>query len=268
MSRHPRELLSHADPAHWVESQLNALGHLPGDASETVWGRYLMEDARRKAVYWRGTMEKLLSECVRHPEFEKAYGGSIAATINSLGRFIHALGNSWDDSAANAIIDFPRAKNVSGFDEYKEIRTRCRKAMKKAAAVFECTSAELMSDMEAVRPAVADLLRLVLDFDEAYGLAKRKRGIVDFSDLEHMTARLMTDRETGGPTALALATASRFREIMVDEYQTAAACRDHFQRRLKKRPEYFHGRRRQTVDLPLPAGRSLHIFDKVQELQG
>ena len=29
-------------------------------------------------------------------EFEKAYGGSITATINSLDRFIRALVNSWD----------------------------------------------------------------------------------------------------------------------------------------------------------------------------
>ena len=58
--------------------------------------------------------------------------------------------------------------------------------------------------MAAVRPAVTALLELILQFDGAYAAAKRKRGLVDFSDLEHLTARLLTNSETLAPTALAV----------------------------------------------------------------
>jgi ATP-dependent helicase/nuclease subunit A len=221
------KLLSHADPSRWVAEQLEILGtNSARDVSETVWGRYLMDEALRKSTYWRGVMQELFSGCERYPEFQKAYGGSLAATIDSLDCFIQALHNSWDDARSFAAINFFRPKNVPGFEELKEIRTRCREAMKKVASVFECTSEELLADMETVKPVVTELLHMVLDFDDAYGRAKKKRGIVDFSDLEHMTARLVADSETGTPTALAGAVSNRFKEIMVDEYQDCSGVQE------------------------------------------
>jgi ATP-dependent helicase/nuclease subunit A len=96
-----------------------------------------------------------------------------------------------------ARVPFPRPKNVRGFEELKEQRQRCKKALVKLADVFECSSTDLLEDMAAVRPAVSELLTLVLDFDRMYAEAKRKRGIADYSDLEHLTARMLTDFETG-----------------------------------------------------------------------
>jgi ATP-dependent helicase/nuclease subunit A len=221
------KLLSHADPSRWVAGQLDVLEeNAPRDASDTIWGRYLMEDTKRKAVYWRGVMEKLLSECSLYPDFEKAYGGSIAATVDGLNCFVQALDCGWDAARDCSAIDFQRPKNVKGCEELKEIRTKCREAMKKVTAVFECASAELLADMDAVRPVVTELLRLVLDFDALYSAAKRKRAIVDFSDLEHMTARLVTDGETGRPTALAETISERFTEIMIDEYQDCSGVQE------------------------------------------
>ncbi|SHH95285.1 DNA helicase/exodeoxyribonuclease V, subunit A [Sporobacter termitidis DSM 10068] len=214
------KLQSHAAPQKWAEEQLEALdtGALR-DASETVWGRFLMDDARKKALYWRGVMRRLRSETTAHPDFEKAYGDSIGATLDGLELFASALSRTWDEARGCANVDFPRAKNVKGYEDLKEIRTKCRDALKKLAAVFECASEGLLEDMAAVRPAVTELLKLVLEFDKAYAEAKKKRGLVDFSDLEHLAARVLTDFETGAPTETALAVSRRYREIMVDEYQ-------------------------------------------------
>lgn len=221
------KLLSHADPEAWVNSQIEMLeGRHLSDASETIWGRYLMVEARRKAAYWRDALSKLLSELCVYPEFQKAYGDSVAATLDGIERFIQALGISWDEARVHAAIDFPRPKNVKGYEDLKEIRAKCREAMKKLAIVFECPSEELLSDMNTVRPAVTELLRLVIEFDGAYSREKRKRAIVDFSDLEHMTVQLVTDRKAGRPTALAEAIAARFKEIMVDEYQDCSAVQE------------------------------------------
>jgi ATP-dependent helicase/nuclease subunit A len=221
------KLQSHADPVKWVTAQLEMLqNNTACDLSETVWGRYLMDDARRKALHWRSVMQGLLSECALYPDFEKAYAPSVAATIDSLSCFIQALERTWDDARACAAVDFPRPKNAAGCEELKGRRTKCREAMKKTAAIFECASDELLADMETVRPVVTELLRLVLDFDEAYSLKKRKRGLADFSDLEHMTARLLTDGQTGAPSVLAESVADRYREIMVDEYQDCSGVQE------------------------------------------
>ncbi len=221
------KLLSHADPALWVTEQLEMLEmNQLQDVSETIWGRYLMEDAQRKASYWYNALRNLTAECTALPDFQKAYGDSLAVTTDGLACFLSALSKGWNAARMHSAIEFPRPKNIKGYEELKEIRTKCRDAMKKTAVLFECQSKELLADMAAVRPAVSALLRLVLDFDDAYARAKKKRGIVDFSDLEHMTARLVTDAETGKPSALAEAVSGRYKEIMVDEYQDCSGVQE------------------------------------------
>ena len=71
----------------------------------------------------------------------------------------------------------------------------------------------------------AALLALTLDFGAAYAAEKRRRSLVDFSDLEHMTAQLLTD-DDGAPTELARQLSGRYTEIMVDEYQDVSEVQD------------------------------------------
>ena len=61
------------------------------------------------------------------------------------------------------------------------------------------------------------LFALVRDFEEAYAAEKRRRGVLDFSDLEHRTVELLVGPD--GPTELAGQLSGRYAEIMVDEYQ-------------------------------------------------
>jgi ATP-dependent helicase/nuclease subunit A len=214
------KLQSHPYPEQWADEQIKQLDlSTVADVSETVWGRYVMEEASRAAKYWNAAIRKLLEVSETYSDFKKAYGPSMEATADSIEAFIKALDISWDEARKCSVIDFPRAKNIKGYEEFKEIRTRCRDAMKKAASAFDCASSEHIEDMEAMRPAVSELLRLVLDFDAAYAKEKKRRGIVDFSDQEHLAVRLLIDEETGGPTELARELSGRFKEIMVDEYQ-------------------------------------------------
>ncbi len=69
------------------------------------------------------------------------------------------------------------------------------------------------------------LLALTLDFGAAYAAEKRRRSLVDFSDLEHMAAQLLTD-DDGAPTELARQLSGRYTEIMVDEYQDVSEVQD------------------------------------------
>jgi ATP-dependent helicase/nuclease subunit A len=218
-------LLSHADPEGWVRAQCRAM-ELTSlcDAGETMWGRYLMEDARRKAVYWRGALSRLLDEAVSCPEFMKAYGDSLNETLCGLDGLIAALAGSWDAARALAAVPFPKAKSVKGYEDLKETRNKCKDALKKLSAVFESASKDLLEDMSAVGPAVTALLELVLEFDGAYAAAKRRRGIVDFSDQEHLAVRLLT--VNSGITDIARTVSGRFREILIDEYQDCSAVQE------------------------------------------
>ncbi|UOO36815.1 helicase-exonuclease AddAB subunit AddA [Oscillospiraceae bacterium CM] len=222
-----RALMSHPNPGKWVKDQLQVLALMAGqDASETVWGRFLMDDARKKAVYWHGVMESLSADIALYEDLYAAYGASVEQTVLSLEAFLAALDISWDAARAASAIDFPRAKSVKGYEAIKDIRARCRDAMKKAALVFEYTSDELVADMVSVRPVITSLLERVLQFDDVFTALKRRAGVVDFTDLEHLAVRLLTDQETGNPNVLARAVSDRYREIFIDEYQDVSAIQE------------------------------------------
>jgi len=221
------KLQSDPNPKEWIEEQKQKLklNHV-SDIAETVWGAYIMKKARSLAVFWCEQMKKFKAEITDFPEFESAYGKSIGTTAISISEFIKALEKGWDEAKRFCSIDFPRPKGVSGYDELKGIRTQCKDAMKKLATFFECSSAEHIEDMLAVAPQMTALLDMIIDFDDKYSLEKRRRGLVDFSDLEHLTLTILLDPKTGEQTDLARSISKRYKEIMVDEYQDVNAVQE------------------------------------------
>lgn len=223
----------HARPEKWVAEQLSAL-KLDGvtDAAQTPWGRELMDGARDTAAYWAGEMEKLVSLMAGGPpEIRAAYGDSVSETAGALRAFERALRGSWDAARERAVIPFPRLGGLrnspdEALSEHVKVRRdACKKAAAELKEQFSDSSAELLGDQRRTEPAMAALLALELDFDRAYAAEKRRRGLVDFSDLEHMAARLLTE-EDGSPSLLARELSGRYTEIMVDEYQDVSEVQD------------------------------------------
>ncbi len=215
------KILSHPDPAGWVQQQISMLKALDpaADASDTIWGRQICDRARSLAAYWRSQMEGLVSEIKELPDLEKAYGQSIDVTCACLQRFCDALGESWDSARECSKIEFPRAKSISGYDDIKAIRNRCKKAVEKLPDMFHDESEKVLRDLIETAPIVEALFNLVLRFDREYADRKKRRGLLDFSDQEHIALKLLVDLNTGMPTETAKQISDRFAEIMIDEYQ-------------------------------------------------
>ena len=93
---------------------------------------------------------------------------------------------------------------------------------------FSIGAAELVAGLRGVAPLVRELAGLTRDFGEAYQKAKAGRGVVDFSDLEHLCLKVLGDPAPGGyiPTAAALELRRRFEEVLVDEYQDTNAVQE------------------------------------------
>jgi ATP-dependent helicase/nuclease subunit A len=223
----------HARPEKWAAEQIAELelGER-ADAADTPWGRELMDAARDTAEYWAGEMEALSRLMSEGCEAVRAsYGGSVAETADALRRFAGALNGGWDRARELAEIPFPRLGSLRDspdpeLSEYvKARREACKKACGALAEKFADPSAALMDDMRRTAPAMRALFSLALDFDRAYSAEKRRRALVDFSDLEHCAARLLTN-EDGSPTALAGEISRRYTEIMVDEYQDVSEVQD------------------------------------------
>ncbi len=69
------------------------------------------------------------------------------------------------------------------------------------------------------------LLDLLEDFEERYLAAKRRRRMVDFSDLENFALALLRDA-SGGASDVALACRDRFEYVLIDEYQDVNPLQD------------------------------------------
>ena len=212
------------DPLAWLDRQRQALdlGEIT-DVGQTPWGHLLLEEAAQTAAYWAGQMDRACQLAERDEALEKAYLDSLRTTQQDLEAFAQAAGQGWD-RAAGQTIAFPKLKAARGVEDsaaqeqIKAIRTRCRKAAEELMTQFASPSAPLLADMALVYPAMAGLLDLVEDFSRAYEAEKRRRALLDFSDLEHLAVRLLVD-EDGRPTPLARQWGSQYAEIMVDEYQ-------------------------------------------------
>ncbi len=225
------KLQSHARPEDWARGQAGLLAKLPADALDTPWGAELMRSAQDTALYWAGEMDALIQRCTGDERLEKAYVPSLSDTAEGLRRFAAEGELGWDEARACLPVPFPRIGRFKGASEDEEAlfikarRESCKKAAGKLAGLFAEDSAKLLGDLARTAGPMRALLALLLDFDRRYAAEKRRRSLVDYADLEHMAARLLTDAE-GRPTRAAREISRRFDGVMVDEYQDVSRVQD------------------------------------------
>ena len=225
------KLQSHARPEDWARGQAGLLAELPADALDTPWGAELMRSAQDTALYWAGEMDALIQRCTGDERLEKAYVPSLSDTAEGLRRFAAEGELGWDEARACLPVPFPRIGRFKGASEDEEAlfikarRESCKKAAGKLAGLFAEDSAKLLGDLARTAGPMRALLALLLDFDRRYAAEKRRRSLVDYADLEHMPARLLTDAD-GRPTRAAREISRRFDGVMVDEYQDVSRVQD------------------------------------------
>ncbi len=221
----------HARSEAWAREQTELLERPAADAGDTPWGREILSAAARSARYWSGEMDALMQAMAGNEKISAAYMPSVSETADAIRELARCLELGWDRARECLPIVFPRlgtlraSPDTSLSERIKTRRSACKKAMDSIAGTLSAPSEKLLGDMRTTAPAMRALLALTLDFDAQYALAKRRAGVVDYSDLEHIAARLLTN-EDGTPTALAVRMSARFTEVMVDEYQDVSRVQD------------------------------------------
>ena len=224
---------SHPDPEAWLKEQMESTVSF-ADAGETVWGAMLVARAKRLVRFWQGQMAEVLQVLRDVPGAEKGYGPTFRALLSELEEYETALNLGWDAMAGLpprqkvGLKSFPGSGTLGPALWAKARRTACEEVIEKLRRWFGEDSATLAEDMAAVAPVTGELLALVRDFSAAYAEEKRRRGLLDFSDLEHLALRLLSRTENGRrvPTEVARELSERFDEILVDEYQDCSRVQD------------------------------------------
>ena len=226
-----KEMRCRANMDGWLREMLDALDmDRYEDASETPWGAYLLENFRAFLLQQIQNLENGLKEMALYPKIQKGLGKCFQENLEQLKTLYQCP--SWDAIVSNRITDFGRAGGIREPEDalvkerLSKVRSMCWSELKKWQEYFFAPSAAVLEDLRAVTPGTQALLRFAKTFDEAYSLEKKRRKLLDFSDLEHLAIGLLTDKYTGKPTKTAREVAGRFVEIMVDEYQDSNEVQD------------------------------------------
>jgi len=220
----------HLNPDQWLEQCLasSAVSDV-SDVSVTVWGQYLIADLKEYISLQIGVFRHCLKQMNGSVGMEKP-----AANIRGLVSQLEYLSmlESWDEIVRNRNIDygrltFPR-KNLDAdlAERVKAARNACKKGLERKLQNFSDDSVQIRSDIEQAAASMRGLISLVNLFQQRFRDIKNKRRILDFSDLEHNTLDLLLGKKRSGPTSSAEEISSRFREIMVDEYQDSNGVQD------------------------------------------
>ena len=219
-----KKMQCHARPRRWADGVVELLRAPASDMAGTIWGKELMGELARTADYWAAEMERVLALMSGDEKLRKAYGECIESAAETLRGFSRALALGWDAARERLPIRFKGFKRLKDEDKSElsdyvtSRRDDCKKACLKMKDALLKSSAETLADMALTHDAMEALLRLTIDFDEEYDKSKKRASMLDFSDLEHLAVRLLTE-EDGSPGPLAAQIAGQYTEIMVDEYQ-------------------------------------------------
>ena len=220
----------HLDPQGWLDSCLSSADtEAVSDASETVWGNYLMEDL----FDYLDCQIRVLKQCAACAD---SCEGMEKASINLRDTLyqLEALRGSktWDEVVHRREIDygrltFPRKNPDPELTErIKAARNACKKGLERKLRSFSDDSSQLLVDLAQSAAGARGLVALVRQFDKAYSSAKKSRRCLDFSDLEHKTLDLLLGKFRTSPTAAAAEIGRLYREILVDEYQDSNGVQD------------------------------------------
>ena len=214
---------SHPHPLRWLEQLRQGWEVTPQELADTGCGRYLMEDALRRADFWARRLTRAVEDMADYPAVYKAYGDRFLEVAQGLEALRDKAAGGWD-SLAQGVPSFRRMgvakgeENAACRERAKAVLEQAKKALKDIQAIFSVPEAELLEDLRQMAPAMLALLRLTAQFTLHYQAEKVRRNVMDFSDQEHYAIDLLTDGQ-GRPTELAKQVSSRYREVMVDEYQ-------------------------------------------------
>ena len=220
----------HLNPDQWLDRCIYE-GHdtSVADASQTVWGKYLIDDLHGYLQLQIAALERCAKKALTAEYMEKP-AALLAETVEQLRVLCRC--NTWDEIRKNMQIDYgtlrfsSKTPDTELVAQIKAVRENCKKGIAKKLRWFSDDSVQVLGDIDATKASIRGLISLTRKFDKAYDKLKRSRRVLDFSDLEHKMLDLLLGKSRSGPTRVAAEIGQRFREVMVDEYQDSNAVQD------------------------------------------
>lgn len=223
---------SMAWPKQWLDASAQAYC-IPEGASidDMAWCVPIKKQVQSCVQELLNRYELLLADMKQNPAFSAAYE-DFAVEAGALQHILEC--RSWDSMRkAVMAVEFPRLKGLRKLSEDDKIFwERCkavRNDVKKEVSenlqmpYFSVSSEEWLHGIRAMAPIMNGLVELTADFARSYRAAKKEKGWIDFSDLEHFCLQILLAPESSPthpiPSAAAQELRQTYKEILIDEYQ-------------------------------------------------
>ncbi|WP_314001202.1 UvrD-helicase domain-containing protein [uncultured Paenibacillus sp.] len=224
---------SHPWPELWLREAAAAFD-VPdaGALEQSEWVRCLKGDVRLALEGAAALLEQAM-EAARKPGGPAAYVDTLAGDLAEVRKLLRTVREEpW--TACSAVFQsaaFGKLKPVKGDDVDKALQERVKTLREQAKdavsalgeELFRRTPDEFAAEMRELAPLMGALAELVIGFGERYEAAKRRKGLLDFGDLEHYCLRILRDPASTAEAAVPSAAAEEYRrqfdEILLDEYQ-------------------------------------------------
>ncbi|UHA75815.1 UvrD-helicase domain-containing protein [Paenibacillus sp. 481] len=224
---------SHPWPGDWLDGTAAAFEAEDIAAlGQTAWASSVMADAR---LTLHGIVE-LLKQALRLTEVPggpEPYRDTLAQELQGAIALLQAAQERpWETMhEAFDLLSFGRLAACRG-DKYekslqeqvKRLRDQAKTRLQQLSdELFRRTPAQFLHELHAMAPVMHTLSGVVQQFGSLYEQAKRDKGFLDFSDLEHYCLRILRDPQSTPahtlPSEAALQYQEQFAEILLDEYQ-------------------------------------------------
>ena len=214
------------DPGAWLfESVERFSPDSVHGLGESLWGQMVLSQIKAAAESAIISAKEALKYCDM-PDGPQKYRAAICSDLEGLST-LHKTCSSGSLESVKAALDnfeFVKLASILAKDQVdphlKEIVNNIRK--KKIKDLIEEVKKKyffkpfdlMTKDILEIYPAMGKLCELLIEFREKYATEKLANNILDFSDLEHYTYKILSENES-----IASVYKDLFHEIYTDEYQ-------------------------------------------------
>ena len=228
---------SHPYPEKWLDSAYAAYSYESfKDIAETTWGREMLEEVKSIIAAGEKSIAALLSDADKRADTSEVYHDSLTEALTSV-RHLHS--DSWDELfekvSSFELGRLPSSRKLEDKtfpDRVSALFKILREDMKSIPeSLMQADSETLLSEIRALSPIVRELTSLAEELTARFEKEKLRRGVLDYSDLEHLCIKLVIDEydeesDTVIPSAAGRELASLFSEILLDEFQDSNIIQD------------------------------------------
>ncbi len=229
-----KKLQSYPEGVDFLAKSADAYNFPDDDISSSIWCQAVFSRFEQMLKYYLTIFTEAIEKLDEYPEISDKYTPAFESSVEGIIAIISAIksGSYEEVQTVSANIKFEKMGYKKGYEDddtlkfFKETRRAFSDEFRDfKKTYFSYSSDVLISTAKKTKEYVLNFHKLLSNFERRFSYEKRKRGIIDFNDMERMAYSLLVSRD-GSFTPLASEIADKYDEVYIDEYQDVNSLQD------------------------------------------